>query len=247
MNTLPMNVSDITRGMDIARSQINDQSGDFSFMKFNKQGMWVFGQDDNEPELDAEFAVDPRTLQMGFIAWEEGRNEPVGEEMRPLGNPVALADLSEADWTQQASMQMLCLTGDYAGEAMLFKTSSKGGMKMFKSLLGELQAQLSSGIAGDKVIPVVHLDEANYKHKKYGTIFTPVVEIVRWVTLEELAAATPEDDDDAPEPEPKVQAPKKKRATRRKAAAEPEPDGNAAANDDDAKTTRRRRRRTTTG
>jgi len=54
---------------------------------------------------------------------------------------------------------------------------------------------------------VVRLKKEHYQHKKYGRIFTPVFEVVRWTGLEGTEADGPEPDD-APEPE---EAPRRRR------------------------------------
>ena len=55
-------------------------------------------------------------------------------------------------------------------------------------------------------VPVVRLKKEHYMHKKYGRIFTPVFEVVRWTGLEGTEADGPEPD--APEPE---EAPRRRR------------------------------------
>src|SRR5690606_14194332 len=57
-------------------------------------------------------------------------------------------------------------------------------------------------------VPVVRLEVDSYNHKKYGEVFTPVLEIVRWISFngEPAKAANddrteslpPANDDDAP-------------------------------------------------
>jgi hypothetical protein len=54
---------------------------------------------------------------------------------------------------------------------------------------------------------VVRLKKEHYQHKKYGRIYTPVFEVVRWTGLEGAEAGDPEPDD-APEPE---EAPRRRR------------------------------------
>jgi hypothetical protein len=55
-------------------------------------------------------------------------------------------------------------------------------------------------------VPVVRLKKEHYQHKKYGRIYTPVFEVVRWTGLEGAEVAP--EPDDAPEPE---EAPRRRR------------------------------------
>jgi len=49
----------------------------------------------------------------------------------------------------------------------------------------------------DKPVPVVLLKKEHYQHKSYGRIYTPVFEIVEWVSMEGDASSG---DDETPPP-----------------------------------------------
>ena len=50
-----------------------------SFMKFTKQGSFIYGSDEKVIEDTEEFAFNRSTLARGFICWK--RNEVVDEQM----------------------------------------------------------------------------------------------------------------------------------------------------------------------
>jgi hypothetical protein len=64
-------------------------------------------------------------------------------------------------------------------------------------------------------VPVVRLKKEHYTHKSYGRIYTPVFDVVSWVSLEGPAAAEPEAEAEAEEEAP---APVETGRRRRRAA-----------------------------
>jgi hypothetical protein len=66
-----------------------------------------------------------------------------------------------------------------------------------------------------KPVPVVRLKKEHYTHKSYGRIYTPVFDVVSWVSLEGPAAAEPEAEAEAAE---EVPAPVETGRRRRRAA-----------------------------
>jgi hypothetical protein len=66
-----------------------------------------------------------------------------------------------------------------------------------------------------KPVPVVRLKKEHYTHKSYGRIYTPVFDVVSWVSLEGPAAAEPEAEAEAEEEAP---APVETGRRRRRAA-----------------------------
>lgn len=214
---LPIVVNDLVAGLTkaVQSSETNNEGG--SFLKMNKAGYWIYGSDDIETEDGSQWGVNPSSFATGFIAW--GDSEVLGEEMASvMGDPIIKANLPDvgATWQQQVAMQLVCVSGEDKGEQVLFKSSSHGGRKRFNDFLQQVIAQLTSGNAGDKVVPVIELDSDSYKHKSYGKIYQPIFSIKSWATQD----ATLETVDDEPaaiaEPEPEPE-PKRKRRARRAA------------------------------
>ena len=99
------------------------------------------------------------------------------------------------------------MEGTDSGAQLLYKASSRGGRQAITELLGKIIAR---GVDGEtELCPIVMLKVDSYRHKKYGKIYTPVLDVIDWMDL-----PTAGDDDDEPEPEPEP----KKRTRRARAA-----------------------------
>lgn len=173
-------------------------------LKMDKTGHWVFGADQTEVEDDSTWAVNPFSFVHGFIAWGDG--EVLGEKMVAVSQPLPEIDDAppgaKKGWEQQIGMSLKCLTGDDTGMEARFTTTSVGGKRAVQTIAAELAEQVEKDQT--KPVAVVTLKKDHYQHKSYGKIYTPVFEIVEWISMEG-------------EPEPEVAAPAGRR--RRVAAA----------------------------
>jgi len=99
-----------------------------------------------------------------------------------------------------------------------YNTTSKGGLRAINGLLGHVVTQLQKGEA-DAIVPVVRLLTDSYQHKRYGKIYTPEFEIVKWESLSSTpaTAAAAVTDEPPPAAAPPA-APEPSRRRRRKAA-----------------------------
>ena len=168
-------------------------------LKMDKTGHWVFGADQTEIEEDSTWAVNPFSFVHGFIAWGDG--EVLGEKMVPVSQPLPELDgappAAKKGWETQVGMSLKCLSGEDKGMEARFTTTSVGGKRSVQTLAVALADQVEKDQS--KPVPVVHLKKEHYQHKSYGRIFTPVFEVVEWLSLEG-------------EPEPKkVEAPSRRR------------------------------------
>ena len=173
-------------------------------LKMDKTGHWVFGADQTEVEDDSTWAVNPFSFVHGFIAWGDG--EVLGEKMVAVSQPLPEIDDAppgaKKGWEQQIGMSLKCLTGDDKGMEARFTTTSVGGKRAVQTIAVALAEQVEKDQT--KPVAVVTLKKDHYQHKSYGKIYTPVFEIVEWISMEG-------------EPEPEVAAPAGRR--RRVAAA----------------------------
>ena len=153
-------------------------------LKMDKGGHWVFGADQTEVEDDSTWAVNPFSFVHGFIAWGDG--EVLGEKMVAVSQP--LPEIDEAPpgakkgWEQQIGMSLKCLTGDDAGMEARFTTTSVGGKRGVQTIAAALAEQVD--VDQTRPVPVVRLKKDHYQHKSYGKIYTPIFEIVEWVSME---------------------------------------------------------------
>ena len=153
-------------------------------LKMDKTGHWVFGADQTEVEDDAVWAVNPFSFVHGFIAWGDG--EVLGEKMTSVSNPLPALDeappQAKKGWESQVGMSLKCISGEDKGMEARFTTTSVGGKRAVQTLAVALAEQVETDQT--KPVPVVRLKKDHYAHKSYGKIFTPVFEIVEWVSME---------------------------------------------------------------
>ena len=160
-------------------------------LKMDKTGHWVFGADQTEVEDDSTWAVNPFSFVHGFIAWGDG--EVLGEKMVAVSQPLPEIDDAppgaNKGWEQQIGMSLKCLSGDDKGMEVRFTTTSVGGKRSVQTVAAALAEQVD--VDQTKPVAVVKLKKDHYQHKSYGKIYTPVFDIVEWISM-----------DGEPEPEP---------------------------------------------
>jgi hypothetical protein len=171
------------RALGAARQQA---MGDKQFMKMTKQGVFLYGIEENTVPDNELWAVNPDSFKLGVIGWQGGT--VVGEDMVPIGSvpipriqdqePIKSKDPSDG-WKEQLSFEMKQVDGE---AEVLFKTSSVGGISAGSKLAGQIGMHLQS--EPGTPIAAVTLTSESYKHKKFGTIFNPVFTVLSWLTAE---------------------------------------------------------------
>lgn len=153
-------------------------------LKMDKTGHWVFGADQTEVEDGSTWAVNPFSFVHGYIAWGDG--EVLAEKMVSVSQPLPETNVAppgaKKGWEAQVGMSLKCLTGDDEGMEARYTTTSVGGRRSVQTLAVAIAAQVEKDQS--KPVPVVKLKKDHYTHKSYGKIFTPVFEIVEWVSME---------------------------------------------------------------
>ena len=152
-------------------------------IKMDKTGHWVFGADQTEVEDDATWAVNPFSFVHGFIAWGDG--EVLGEKMVPVSQPLPELDAAPPNakkgWETQVGLSMKCISGEDKDMEVRYTTTSVGGKRGVQTLAVAIAEQVEKDQG--KPVPVVRLKKDHYSHKSYGKIFTPVFEVVEWVSM----------------------------------------------------------------
>lgn len=211
MNTQLATVSptQLAERLSSARLRATSDGGDYQFIKMRKDGVWQYGADEIIVEEGSQWALHPNTFMEGFIAWNN--NEVQGEEMKSMldGAPLLVSDLPQVSgdgWNKQLSVLMVCISGGDEGTQVLLKTSSAGGKKELGRVIGEVIAQLA--VSPEEYMPIVELGSDSYKHKKYGMIYTPELEILDWFKLDDVDFdSDSEEADDEEEEEAEVVEP----------------------------------------
>ena len=173
-----------------------------AIIKMDRTGHWVYGADQTEAEDDARWAVNPFSFTHGFIAWGDG--EVLAEKMAPVTQPLPELDAAppgaKKGWESQVGMSLKCLSGEDEGLECRFTTTSVGGKRAVQTLAVAIAAQVDKDPT--KPVPIVKLKKDHYTHKSYGKIFTPVFEVLEWVSMdgeaEKAEEPTAEAEGDAP-------------------------------------------------
>ena len=185
MSTLPSTITDMLGALEPAQQATpTSSSSDFSYLKMTKMGEWVYGAEETEVSHDSVFVIDPMSYSQGYVAWSAD-GELIAEEMAVAGQPpitvAGLPPLSSGSWSPQVAFALKGIEGDQDGIQVLYKTSSQGGKEAIAELLAKIIAR---GRAGETdCCPVVILDNSDYKHKKFGKIFKPVLTVDEWLSV----------------------------------------------------------------
>jgi len=171
-------------------------------LKMDKTGHWVFGADQTEVDDDATWAINPFSFIHGFIAWGEG--EVLGEKMVSVSEPLpemeAAPPNAKRGWEAQVGMSLKCVTGADKDMEARYTVTSVGGKRAVQQLAVAIAEQVEKNQS--KPVPIVRLKKDHYTHKSYGRIFTPVFEIVEWVSMDGKADEPEEQEAPAAEAAP---------------------------------------------
>lgn len=166
-----------------------------AILKMDKTGHWVFGADQTEVEDDSTWAINPFSFVHGFIAWGDG--EVLGEKMVSVAEPLPDVDAAPGGakngWQKQVGLSLKCTNGEDEGLECRYATTSVGGVRSVQTLAVTIATQVDKDPT--KPVAIVRLKKDHYQHKSYGKIYTPVFEVVEWVSMdgskEEAPAAAP--------------------------------------------------------
>jgi hypothetical protein len=164
-----------------------------AILKMDKTGHWVFGADQTEVEDDSTWAINPFSFVHGFIAWGDG--EVLGEKMVSVAEPLPELDAAPGGakngWQKQVGVSLKCISGEDKGLECRYATTSVGGVRSVQALAVTIATQVDKDQT--KPVAVVRLKKDHYQHKSYGKIYTPVFEVVQWVSMDNAEPeATPE-------------------------------------------------------
>jgi hypothetical protein len=171
-------------------------------IKMDKTGHWVFGADQTDVEEDSTWAVNPFSFIHGFIAWGDG--EVLGEKMVSVSEPLpemeAAPPNAKRGWESQIGMSLKCVSGEDKGMEARYTVTSVGGKKAVQALAVAIAEQVEKDQS--KPVPVVRLKKDHYTHKSYGRIYTPVFEVVEFVSMDGKAEEAPAEEAPAAEAAP---------------------------------------------
>ena len=174
-------LKDLAEGL---RANAKITGGADILIKMDKTGHWTYGVDQVEIEKDSLWVVNPFSFIHGYVAWGDG--ELLGEKMVKITQP--LPELQEAPagarkgWEQQIGFSMVCITGADEGVEVRFATASVGGRRAAQKLGSEIATHIMA--EPETPVATIALGTEHYIHDRYGKIFTPVFEIMKWATMD---------------------------------------------------------------
>ena len=140
-----------------------------------RTGGFVYGQESVKPDPEGIWAVNPNSLQIGWVAWEDRKKQ--GELMAPVGSMPDCPD-NGLDWKQQISFEMECLEGGDKGEIVCLSNSSNGALACWDLLLKDIATRPNVDFAA----PVVKLGIHHYYlHKWNKDIYEPRLHVIDWM------------------------------------------------------------------
>jgi hypothetical protein len=96
----------------------------------------------------------------------------------------------------QIGMTLACTNGEDEGLQARYSVTSVGGKRAVQALAVAIAEQVDKDQT--KPVPVVRLKKEHYQHKSYGRIFTPVFDLVKWVSMDAEAAGETVEEAEAP-------------------------------------------------
>ena len=182
------NIDALVNQLESATSDLT--SGGMQYIKF-KKGEWVIGrEEDTFPDNAFEAVPDLPNIQFGWVCWKDG--QLVDEIWYGLGEDMASQDMlpdhgpftqQNDGWSKNVRFQMNILpTLGVEGNILAQFTGSSNGAQratgeMIKTWVKEMRTGSHTG-----EVPVVRFFADHYKHRQYGKVQIPGMEISRWMT-----------------------------------------------------------------
>jgi hypothetical protein len=194
---------------NVASALPSSVGSDVQYLKMEKgSGDWLYGQEETLVDADSLWAVNPHSIQHGWVAWDsDAGGAPVQEIMVPASRPIpaegSLPVLpqgvrgNQLAYKAQRSVQLVCIAdpnadGKYTdvGVVCEYKQSSVGAMRLFKDLIDKLLERVHAG--DEAIVPIAKLSHSSYKHDRYGKIINPVLEFVEWRAMDDTSSPAAE-------------------------------------------------------
>lgn len=206
---------DMARGLNNVSMVAPRVGGEYQYLKLSRAGEWLYGQDDTEVIEGSRWAVNPQSLEYGYIAWPDPDKgvaaDPEGEVMVPITRPLPAIDTlrtrhpdgrttGKNGWQYQQSVVLVCIDGEDEGTVCQYKASSVGSQKLFSKLINDISTQIAKG--SDAIVPIITMKTDSYKHKSYGKIYNPLWEVLEFLTMGAPAETEAPAEETKPEPEP---------------------------------------------
>lgn len=187
----------LRQGLAQVRATIPASVGGQPLLRLLKDGQWVVGSEDTVITSGTEVIVNPMSFQNGYSCWTnrapgQGKNELMGEEMWGIGAakpPASTLPVHHdprtqdiCQWKDVISVDLKVMQGPLAGQQVLYKATSVGGVRALTALLDAIMDRIDTDDTGH-VCPILQLSSDSYNHNSYGRTYVPVLEIVGWADM----------------------------------------------------------------
>jgi hypothetical protein len=172
-----------------------------------KTGIWSYGPQNVELKKGTRLVAIVPEMLAGYVLWRDGELvDQAFKNIEGLDLRALRATLGETDrslWLTDdegraidpyKEAAMLPMKDPETGAEYTYSTSSVGGVRACKKLVGNFVKQIKAApetTAG--WLPVVEIGVQSYQHpdRKRGTIFNPVLLGIDWVRASEIAGLIP--------------------------------------------------------
>lgn len=236
--SLPATSDDLLAGLATVEQDISANAVGVPFLRLGKDGIFIYGQEDQEVQPGSHWALNPFSIHHGWACWDSDNSVLIDEVMVPFNQPVppkgTLAE-SGFPWKKQYAVILACINGEDEGKSVQYKGTSLGMQNWMRELIQAIQKQGRKD--KNNIVPILDLESDSYKHPQWGKIYIPVLNVVNWVSMDfEGDDADDEEVEEAPPP-------KKKAAAKKKTAAKKPAETESVDEADDEPPARTRRRR----
>jgi hypothetical protein len=188
---------------NVDTSAFGGRSG-LPMMLFKREGSgtYVVGQKKVVAEAGSRWAFNPTTFCWGYVAFSKDNkvHERLVSVSKPRPDVTTLPDVG-AEWQDEMTVNMKCVSGVDEGLEVVFKASTDGPLKEVMQVLEKVRDRINSGEHDGKIVPIATLEKDSYQHAEFGRVWFPVFKIVEWVTLDGLTVApSPPPPEPAPAP-----------------------------------------------
>lgn len=217
-----VNPADLAKDLVNAGSSLS--SGGVQFLKF-KKGEYVIGRDENDfPDNTFEMVIDFTNIRRGWVCWKDGNLVDevwvtLRERMPAKATLTDHAPYAQQNdgWQESLKMSLVIIptAGVPSAIRAMFSANSDGSRKACGNLLKAYGEAIQTDVSKADQYAIVQAKTDSYKHPRYGKVYVPVFEIVRWEGADQIrqylsTEAPAEQDTAGPDgEEPTVAAPAK--------------------------------------
>lgn len=161
-----------------------------------KTGVWSYGIDKDEVAIGTQAVAVVDQIQKGFVRFDD--DGPIRRFLPIWPTPdldalrQSLGDLDETQWTERTTKglpqdpwrparQLPVILLRRTLDCLVYSSSSRGGVIAVSGLSRAVQ-HARRDPENAAALPIVSLDVDPYTQPKYGTIYNPVLKILRWTT-----------------------------------------------------------------